>query len=384
MTAITRAGVEAKETRLPLFSGLASLAMLAIVIMGSAAQPQVSRDSIERVARLGTGRSVHTATTLASGKVLVAGGMADGGGSLADVELFDPADNTIEVIGSLGERRAGHTATLLGDGRVLIAGGHNGEYLASVEIYDPLAGRFQSAGSLTEGRSGQTATLLADGRVLFVGGVGRGWTFLRSAELYHPGTGRSESVGSMSVPRESHTATLLADGRVLVIGGHTGRRQDMEVHATAEIFSPETSRFETAGALLTARHKHDALRLADGRVLVVGGADRSDRTHFETTEIYDSGTGTFEYGPVMAHRRYKIAGTSILMPAGDVLVTSGARTAEFLDFERWTFREIPGPFPDANRFATAALLPSGDVLIAGGYNDGNRNTDGIWLYRRLR
>jgi len=306
--------------------------------------------------------------------------MGDGEGSIASVELFDPANNSVRELGSLAEPRAGHTATLLGDGRVLVAGGYNGEYLSSLEVFDPSTKRFRQAGSLVEARSGQTATLLPDGRILFVGGVGRGWTFLRSAELYDPATGRSELVGSMNVPRESHTATLLGDGRVLIVGGHSGRRPNVEVYASAERFDPRTGRFESAGALATARHKHDAIRLTDARVLVIGGADRTDRVHYATTEIYDPRTTTFAQGPSMANRRYKIAGTSILLPSGDVLVTSGAPVAELLDIGEWKFRAVPGRFPTAYRFAAAAPLGEGNVFIAGGYSDRNENSVGVWRF----
>ena len=336
-----------------------------------------------QVATMNTARAAHTATVLPSGQVLIVGGMDVDGGSLASVELFDPADNSVQEFGSLTEPRVSHTATLLADGRVLIAGGYNGEYLSSIEVFDPTTRRFQPAGTLLEGRSGPTATLLPDGRVLFVGGVGRGWTFLRSAELYDPETGRSEPVDSMGVPRESHTATLLADGRVLIIGGHSGRRENMEVYASAEIFSPETGRFEPAGTLEIPRHKHDAVELADGRVLVIGGADRTDNVHFETTEVYDARSGTFERGPSMAHRRYKIAGTSVRLPSGDVLVTSGAEVAELLDVESWEFREVTGGFPAAYRFAAVAALRGGDVLVTGGYSDSNENTAGIWRFEGL-
>jgi len=214
--------------------------------------------------------------------------------------------------------------------------------------------------------------------VLFIGGVGRGWTFLRSAELYDPATGRSELLGSMSLPRESHSATLLGDGRVLVIGGHSGRRPNMQVHARAEVLNLRTRRFEASGTLGTARHKHDAIKLTDGRVLVLGGADRSDRVHYLTTEVFNQGNGTFEKGPSMGQRRYKIAGTSILLAGGDVLVTSGAEVAELLDVRQWRFREVPGRFPTAYRFAAAASLRDGDVLVAGGYSDRNQNTAGVW------
>ena len=364
-------------TRLRIGS-LASLALLGQTASG----PKETTPSLRQVATLRTARAVHSATLLPSGQVLLLGGMADGGASLASVELFDPADNTVQALGSLAEARAGHTATVLRDGRVLIAGGYNGEYLASLEVFEPSAKRFRPAGLMVEGRSGHTATLLPDGRVLFIGGVGRGWTFLRSAELYDPETGRSELVGAMNVPRESHTATLLEDGRVLVVGGHNGRRQSMEVYASAELFSPRTRRFETAGTLGTARHKHDAIGLADGRVLVIGGADRTDRAYYATTEIYSPRTGRFERGPTMNNQRYKIAGTTVLLPSGAVLVTSGAPVAELLDVGSGTFREVPGRFPTAYRFASAALLRGDDVLIAGGYSDRNQNTAGVWRFQQ--
>src|SRR5215217_1174408 len=147
--------------------------------------PTTTEQSIRRVATLRAARAAHTATTLPSGGILLAGGMTEGGGSLASVERFDPRDNSIHEVGSLGTPRAGHTATLLPDGRVLVAGGYNGEYLKSLELFDPA-------------------------------------------------TGRSELVGSMSVARESHTATLLQDGRILIVGGHSGRRQNMVVYSSAE------------------------------------------------------------------------------------------------------------------------------------------------------
>jgi hypothetical protein len=339
-----------------------------------------TRDDLEQIGSLHTARSAHTATTLKSGLVLIVGGMTSGEG-LASVELFDPSRKALEVLGSLGERRASHTATLLPDGRVLIAGGYNGDYVRSVEIFDPATRRFRQVGSLIEGRSGHTATLLPNGRVLFTGGVGSGWTFLRSAELYDPSAGSSELVGALNEPRESHTATLLADGRVVIIGGHSGRRENMTVYAGAEVFSPQTRGFVLAGAMKTPRHKHDAVLLADGRVLVIGGADRSDRVHFNSTEIYTPASANFQPGPSMANTRYKIAGTSVVLASGDVVVTSGARTPETLVSKTGRFQAASGSFPAAYHFAATALLPGGDVLVTGGYSDANRDTDGIWRLR---
>jgi hypothetical protein len=364
------------STRLVAFLGMGWLTLAPHQVSA----PTSAKQSIRRVATLGVARAAHTATPLRSGGVLFVGGMTGGGGSLASVERFDPRDNSVRPVGSLATARVGHTATSLPDGRVLVAGGYNGDYLTSLEVFEPSTNRFQAAGSLVEARSGHTATLLPDGRILFAGGVGRGWTFLRSAEIYDPVTGRSQLVGSMSVPRESHTATLLQDGRVLVVGGHSGRRQNMVVHSSVEIFSSQSRQFESTGRLGTPRHKHDAVMMTDGRVLVVGGADRSDRVYFATTEIYEPRAGRFVRGPSMAHARYKIAGTAILLPDKNVLVTSGAQAAELLDVARGHFRAIDGPLPAALRFAAAAPLGNGDVVIAGGYDDANQTSAGVWRF----
>lgn len=365
-------------------SGVSRTAWIALLtaFIGGVTAPIAPVDSIGRIGNLRTPRAAHTATTLRTGQVLFVGGMSEGGGSLASTELFDPTANRSLEAGSLSEARVNHTATLLRAGKVLIAGGYNGDYLPSVELFDPATKRFQRIGALQEGRSGHTATLLRDGRVLITGGIGRGWTFLRTAELFDPATNASQPVSPMSVARESHTATLLSDGRVLIIGGHSGRRPNQELHANAELFNPQIGRFEAAGTLITPRHKHDAVSLADGRVLIIGGADRSDRVHYATTEIYDVARRTFVQGPSMANRRYKIAGTSVVLPNGDVLVTSGARSAEILPSRSSQFQEVRGALGDAYRFAAVVVLRGGDVLIAGGYSDSNQNTAGIWRFNR--
>ncbi|HEY9427029.1 MAG TPA: kelch repeat-containing protein [Gemmatimonadaceae bacterium] len=138
---------------------------------------------------------------------------------------------------------------------------------------------------------------------------------------------------------------------------------------------------QRVATLRTARAAHTATVLRSGQVLVAGGmADGGDG--LASAELYDPRTATFDRGPSMANRRYKIAGTSVLLPDGNMLVTSGARAAELLDITSWTFREVPGRLPEAYRFAAAAPLRGGEVLITGGYSDANQNTAGVWRFRQ--
>ena len=79
---------------------------------------------------------MHTATLLPSDEVLVAGGNDP---PTATAELYDPASGTWSQTASLNTARDYHTATRLADGSVLVAGGFGGgiTVLASAELFRP-------------------------------------------------------------------------------------------------------------------------------------------------------------------------------------------------------------------------------------------------------
>jgi Bacterial Ig-like domain (group 2)/Galactose oxidase, central domain len=132
-----------------------------------------------------TAREEHTATLLADGKVLIVGGEGPVMGSselqpAATVEVYDPSTGLFSTTGSMTAARSLHTATLLPSGKVLVAGG--GDDNSTAEVYDPATGYFSITGGMEIGRSGHTATLLPNGSVLVAGGgIFAG---LASAELY--------------------------------------------------------------------------------------------------------------------------------------------------------------------------------------------------------
>lgn len=327
-------------------------------------------------------RAAHTSTLLPDGKVLIAGGFATNQSSLASAEVFDPAGETFASTGNMNVSRVGHSATLLPNGRVLIAGGYNGNYLASAELYDPVARTFSPTSAMNTARSGHVAVLLTNGKVLLAGGVGLGWTFLSDAELYDPVTNSFTATGGMLAARESHTATLLANGKVLIAGGHKGRRAAMTIYSSAEIYDPAAGRFTATGDMTRIRHKHAAVSLADGRVLIVGGADKRDgRPAYTSSEIYNPSTGSFTASGEMNSPRYKLQDTVVLLNNGTVLIAGGANRAELFDPLRNSFTYVSGDLGASRQFATATRLRNGNVLITGGYHGENQASAQAWIFQ---
>ena len=232
-----------------------------------------------------TPRSIHVATLLANGKALVVGGQAcsSPGCGLASAELYDPATGTFSATGSMSGVRQSPTATLLANGKVLIAGGDNeGPFLASAELFDPATGTFTPTGSMSTPRGYLTATLLNNGKVLVAGGADSS-IVLASAELYDPATGFFTPTGSMSTPRIQYTATLLNNGEVLVVGGYNGS----VTVASAELYDPLSGTFTSTVSMSTPRLLQTATLLDNGKVLVAGGGiSQNNWAVLDSAELY--------------------------------------------------------------------------------------------------
>ncbi|MFL5680344.1 MAG: kelch repeat-containing protein [Chloroflexota bacterium] len=290
-------------------------------------------------------RGGSTATRLQDGRVLVTGGYNCGkagqDGIWASAEIYDPSAGTFSATGSMSTPREFHTATLLADGRVLIAGGYtapqptatssvvlaafrtaesSASVLATAEIYDPATGTFSRTGSMSTFRDNHTATLLEDGRVLVTGGGGEGYASSTSAEVYDPSTGKFTKTGSMKSGRWLHTATRLADGRVLILGGRSPKDA---VYRSAEAYDPRSGTFSSAGQMVEGRQEHTATLLRDGRVLIAGGywSDGRNWRVLSSSEMYDPATGKYTaLGSIGIPRD---GHTATLLGDGRVLIVGG-------------------------------------------------------------
>jgi hypothetical protein len=341
-----------------------------------ASAKSVDSSSFSPTGSLKTPRSGHTATLLENGKVLIAGGTD------ASAELFDPLTETFSPTGSLSTSRFGATATLLASGKVLITGGYGlGDdqlpLLATAEIYDPATGTFSKTGSMTSARVMHTATLLNDGRVLITGGVQE--TAMASAELYNLASGTFTATGNMLSDRASHTATLLATGEVLIAGGWNGHAADAPEDPPydplfAELFQPSSRNFIQSDSMGTTRIGHAAVRLPNGKALLLGGLYKIQNRHEPPVnptyaQLYDP--EAHKFSSAWDFSLSQQGHTATLLANGMVLIAGGEQNSQAVDSVE-LFNPASGHMSSlaglitGRRGHTATLLKSGEVLIIGG------------------
>jgi hypothetical protein len=193
-------------------------------------------------------------------------------------------------------------------------------------------------------------TLLQDGKVLVAGGWdGPSYGPLDSAELYDPVAGRWSYTGNLNISHYGDTATLLANGQVLVVGGASTNYAELYDSATA------TWRFTDAPNSGGA-----ATLLPNGKVLLVAESG---------AKLYDPATGTWS---VTANPNpLRLVGTATLLPGGKVLVAGGLsrNTTCCIVFNVLNSAELydptaEGTLPTLPLMIGAPVLPDAEVGVA--------------------
>jgi hypothetical protein len=305
---------------------------------------------------LNQARFSHTATLLDAVTILIAGGTGSAGTPLSSVEIYDSETGSFSnTAGPMTTARSQHTDTMLSDGTVLLAGGIDatGNAVDSAEIYNPATGTFTATGHMTMARAQHTATLLDGGTVLLTGGLDATGVTSATAEIYDPATHTFTATASMSDSRAQHFATPIGLGAVLVAGGYSNHGQTATALAsgqsykggfnlllsdmiepraqttitslsgsgifivtggakfvlancglncvtvvpqslsTTEGFSSFDLDFFPEPSMNTARRGHTATLLADGSILIVGGANSTLGAHNQLVDTVLSSAELF-------------------------------------------------------------------------------------------
>jgi hypothetical protein len=285
--------------------------------------------------------------------------------------IWDPVSNTFTATAASSYRLfcAGHTT--LADGRVFIAGGHIADYTgyAHAVIFDPATNGFTTLPDMNTGRWYPTTTTLPNGDVLVVSGdinantnvdtlpqvfqfATKTWRNLTTAQLSMPlypnmlvapngkvfnagparqsrylntaGTGSWSNVAVMNFggSRDYGPAVLYSPGKVAFFGGSdppTATSETIDLNAT-------TPAWKFTSSMHFPRRQHNAVILPDGKVFIVGGSSAGG---FDTssspvlpTEMWDPATGQFTVmASIAVYRGYH--STALLLADGRVLSAGG-------------------------------------------------------------
>jgi hypothetical protein len=285
--------------------------------------------------------------------------------------IWDPVSNTFTATAASSYRLfcAGHTT--LADGRVFIAGGHIADYTgyAHAVIFNPATNGFTSVPDMNTGRWYPTVTTLPNGDVLVVSGdinsntnvdalpqvfqmSTKTWRNLTTAQLSQPlypnmlvapngkvfnagparqsrylntaGTGSWSNVAVLNFGgvRDYGPAVMYDVGKVLDVGGSdppTATSEIIDLNAT-------TPAWKFTGSMHFPRRQHNAVILPDGKVFIVGGSKAGG---FDTstspvlpTEMWDPATGQFTVmASIAVYRGYH--STALLLADGRVLSAGG-------------------------------------------------------------
>ncbi len=258
----------------------------------------------------------------------------------------------------------------------------DGYTLNSGEYYCPGSG-WSGGGTFTGDRAYHTIqevvvnTGTGQKKVLIAGGYStRNSTYSNDGELYDESLNTWSSTATMNQSRGYLASSMLADGKVLVTGGAISG----VVRSSTEVYDPIANTWTLKASMNTARYNHQQVTYTDNngntKVMVIGGENLSGNG-LTSTEIYDPSANTWSAGPSLAHAR-KLAFTAVVLHDGRILVVGG----EGSPANAYTNPEILDPSVSSPSWSTIAsqyghyasavvVMGSGagyKVLASGGYS----------------
>jgi Kelch motif protein/galactose oxidase-like protein len=343
---------------------LALVMSLVVACSTNSVPPTPKTPTWDTFGELSHPRAYANAVVLASGEILVVGGLDrdDPNVTNTESELVNVKTGAVTVLKDQLVGRLHQTMTRTSGDRVVVSGGvvfmkTYWDPVDSVDVYLPLERKWMSASPLIDARSDHAATALLDGNVMVIGG-NQGPRLLQSTEIYDVKNDRWSRAAPLPGPRSGHSAFTLANGRVFVAGGFdaSGAATD-----TTFIYDPRADQWSEGPRMKLARVQYAAVQLANGDILFIGG----DGAASGTSERYNGRVDVFVLSGTLVEPRE--AARAAVLPDGRVVLVGGLpprndefaplRSAEIWDplTERWT--ELP-PSP------TPRAWPS--VLVVGG------------------
>src|SRR5207249_2225146 len=218
-------------------------------------------------------RTGQRATALLDGRIFVTGGY-DGPRLIGTSEIYDPRTDTWTSAAAMPEVRGDFAMTTLRSGKVLVAGGLAGKDSAATLtsiFYVPEIDQWLGGPPLNAERVLFAQAKLPNGDLLIIGGQG---VASGTAERYDVRQGLFLYAGTLAIPRLVADAAALPDGRAIVTGGLvvTAGPVSFDPSARTELWNPATNRWREVAPVSSGRAFARLISTADGIYQVSGVA----------------------------------------------------------------------------------------------------------------
>lgn len=236
---------------------------------------------------MSSARSEHAAVQLQSGDVLVAGGW-NGSAYVATCDRFRV---TSDIEATDGRRTIGYSwvsTAVLPDGigrhtftqvpylgAPILAGGWQGAVaLDTAYLYDEVVNTWTTLPTFSQARYWHAAAVV--GPKLYIVGGNDGSSVIQSTQVYDTATGAWTAGPIITIGRERHAVAAYEVGGTPFLLMAGGIDPSGEPTAECEVHDTTSGAIEwvRAGDMGWARYGHHLIRLADQRVLAVGGIGR--------------------------------------------------------------------------------------------------------------
>jgi hypothetical protein len=193
-----------------------------------------------------------------------------------------------------------------------------------------------------------------------------------------------QTIAELDQPRAYASAIALSNGKILVVGGFDRSTPDV-INGRSELIDPATGRVTLLPEVLLGRI-HQSITLGwDDLVVVAGGVEWRETywSPVDRVDVFRPSQRAWALGASLRHSRSDHAATAL--QDGRVLVTGGNFNTTLLNSseiynprtDRWT---DAAPMPRARTQHSAVTLFDGRVLVAGGIDANGAATNTTFVY----
>jgi N-acetylneuraminic acid mutarotase len=193
-----------------------------------------------------------------------------------------------------------------------------------------------------------------------------------------------QTIGELSQPRAYASAVALANGKILVVGGFDRSVPDV-MNSQSELIDPVTGRVTVLPEPILGRVHQTITSGWDDLVIVAGGVEWRETywSPVDRVDVFRPSQRGWVIGAPLRHKRSDHAATAL--QDGRVFVTGGnanttlLRSSEIYNprSDRWT---EAAPMPRARTQHSAVTLVDGRVLVTGGIDFNGAPTNTTFIY----